>query len=82
MNVKERYRKEIVEEGLRPGSLTTEDYIKMLETQDRIMSLPCDDEILKASSKLNYGGGSQGWIQDAYRQGAKWMRDKIQGKKQ
>jgi hypothetical protein len=43
------------------------------------INLPTDEEIQKESSKIHYGGGSNGWIQDGFRNGAKWMRDKIKG---
>lgn len=43
------------------------------------IELPTDEEIEKESYQINYGGGSEGWIKSAFRQGAKWMRDKIKG---
>ena len=43
------------------------------------IELPSDEEIEKESYKIDYGGGSEGWIKSAFRQGAKWMRDKING---
>lgn len=43
------------------------------------IELPTDEEIEKESYKIDYGGGSEGWIKSAFRQGAKWMRDKIKG---
>ena len=43
------------------------------------IELPSDEEIEKESYQINYGGGSEGWIKSAFRQGAKWMRDKIKG---
>ena len=29
--------------------------------------------------RLNYGGGFEGWIKDAFRKGAKWMRQELKG---
>lgn len=43
------------------------------------IELPTDDDVEKESYKIDYGGGSEGWIKSAFRQGAKWMRDKIKG---
>jgi hypothetical protein len=43
------------------------------------IELPTDEEIEEESSKIDYGGGSEGWIKSAFRQGARWMRDKIKG---
>lgn len=40
------------------------------------IQLPTDEDIEKESYQMDYGGGSEGWF---FRQGAKWMRDKIKG---
>jgi hypothetical protein len=36
-----------------------------------------DEEIEEASRQINYGGGSEGWIKDAFIKGAKWYREQI-----
>lgn len=46
------------------------------------IELPTDEEVEKESYRIGYGGGSNGWIQGAFRNGAKWMRDKIKGGKE
>ena len=40
-----------------------------------------DEEIEKAvNENINYGGGSEGWIKDAFRKGAKWYREQLKSK--
>jgi hypothetical protein len=37
-----------------------------------------DEEIYKASHQnINYGGGAEGWIKSAFRQGAVWYREQL-----
>lgn len=36
-----------------------------------------DEEIEEASKQINYGGGSMGWIKDAFKNGAKWYKEKL-----
>ena len=36
-----------------------------------------DEEIEEASRRINYGGGSMGWIKDAFKKGAKWYREQL-----
>ena len=36
-----------------------------------------DDEIEEASRQINYGGGSMGWIKDAFKKGARWYREQL-----
>lgn len=37
-----------------------------------------DEEIYKAShQEINHGGGSEGWIKAAFRQGAVWYREQL-----
>ena len=43
------------------------------------IELPTDEEIEKESHKAHHGGLSEVWVKLAFRQGAKWMRDKIKG---
>jgi len=43
------------------------------------IELPTDEEIKKESYKIDYGGGSNGWIRNGFTNGAKWMRNKIKG---
>lgn len=39
-----------------------------------------DEEIEEASRQINYGGGSMGWIKDAFKKGAKWYREQLKNK--
>ena len=40
-----------------------------------------DEEIYKASHReINHGGGSEGWIKAAFRQGAAWYREQLKKK--
>ena len=39
-----------------------------------------DDDIEEASRQINYGGGSMGWIKDAFKKGAKWYREQLKKK--
>ena len=40
-----------------------------------------DEEIEKAvHQNINYGGGSEGWIKDAFKKGAKWYREQLKTK--
>ena len=40
-----------------------------------------DEEIYKAShQEINHGGGSEGWIKAAFRQGAVWYREQLKKK--
>jgi len=41
-----------------------------------------DEEIENASHQhINHGGGSEGWIKAAFRQGAVWYREQLRTKK-
>jgi ribosomal protein L32 len=40
-----------------------------------------DEEIDKAAHEnISWGGGSEGWIKSAFRQGAKWYREQLRQK--
>ena len=54
---------------------TDEDVEKELQTEIS------DEEIYKAShQEINHGGGSEGWIKAAFRQGAVWYREQLKKK--
>lgn len=55
------------------GSKVSDDHI--VDTNEMVEI--SDEEIEKASRQINYGGGSEGWIKDAFRKGAKWMREEL-----
>jgi hypothetical protein len=41
-----------------------------------------DEEIEKVVHRnINYGGGSEGWIKDAFKKGAKWYREQLKQNK-
>jgi hypothetical protein len=55
-------------------AIIDEHSIQMLEISD--------EEIEKASHQnINHGGGSEGWIKAAFRQGAVWYREQLKLRK-
>jgi hypothetical protein len=60
------------------ASQTLKDY-HIVDTNEMVSSQTeiSDEEIEKASRQINYGGGSMGWIKDAFIKGAKWYREQL-----
>lgn len=64
--------KETIATSDTPQRIYGEHQIQMLEISD--------EEIEEASRQINYGGGSMGWIKDAFIKGAKWYREQLKNK--
>lgn len=60
-------------------TITSADTPQMIFGEHQITVLEIsDEEIYKAShQEINHGGGSEGWIKAAFRQGAVWYREQL-----
>lgn len=62
------------------SKLTWEEAFKIYGEHQIQMLEISDEEIEEASRQINYGGGSEGWIKDAFKKGAKWYREQLKKK--
>ena len=70
----------IAAEKCEVSMIDAEHIMKYIDEYVTPIELPSDEEIEEASRRINYGGGSMGWIKDAFKQGAKWYREQLKKK--
>lgn len=67
----------IAAEKCEVSMIDAEHIMKYIDEYVTPIELPSDGEIEEASRQINYGGGSMGWIKDAFIKGAKWYREQL-----